>query len=384
MDLKDSIKKYYDSEIILFREFSEELKKEWKAVEDNIDCYVFQRYDWNEYWAHIFCDLYDYYIIIVRRNLKPSAVFPFCINKRGVLRKLQFIGLDQSDYLSPVISYSEQLESDIWEMILDKIKGKFDLILLEKIPELIKSRKNPFLDLIRTAVNNYSFGINLPGTYEEFDSSLKRNFRNDTKRNLKRLKELGNLEFIKVPVTEADHNRFDQFIEISLEQKARRIRNYLGNRFLEEYHVNKFYKELFMLKTNDFEIDYTILTLDNSTLLATHLGFFDTNRYYYILPTLTGTEWYKYSCGKVLIDNLVEFSISKGHKYFDFTVGDEDYKRNWCNNKMAIHSLIKAVSLVGLLPFISVKVSEMVRNNEKLKKIWRSAKHRLISRRKRK
>ena len=46
------------------------------------------------------------------------------------------------------------------------------------------------------------------------------------------------------------------------------------------------------------------------------------------MPTFA-TEWKSYSPGRLLLEYLIQWSIEQRLKVFDFTVGDEEYKKEW-------------------------------------------------------
>ena len=74
-------------------------------------------------------------------------------------------------------------------------------------------------------------------------------------------------------------------------------------------------------------IHFAVLKLDD-IVLASHWGAFDENSFYYLMPTFN-QEWNRYSPGRLLLENLIEWSIGKGLKVFDFTVGGEQYKKEY-------------------------------------------------------
>ena len=64
----------------------------------------------------------------------------------------------------------------------------------------------------------------------------------------------------------------------------------------------------------------------------------------------------KYSPGRLLISLLVRWSISKKLEIFDFTLGDEDYKKSWSNASSVLFNHIKLISLRGFILYILLKI----------------------------
>ena len=67
------------------------------------------------------------------------------------------------------------------------------------------------------------------------------------------------------------------------------------------------------------------------TIIATHWGIQRDRYFYFIMPTYAGEEWQKYSPGRLLLENLLEWCFENNFAIFDFTIGGEIYKRDWCN-----------------------------------------------------
>jgi CelD/BcsL family acetyltransferase involved in cellulose biosynthesis len=378
------LKKVKNIQILHYSQFDNELQNKWETLQCSQSVFIFQRYSWNKYWAQIFIDLYYSLIIVIERDEIPVAIFPFCVNRNGFVKILQFIGGNQADYLTPILADNYELSQKEWEAILGILKKEYDFVLLDKIPESIKERKNPFVNVIPLKQSGYSYGIKLPCTYSEFGNTLKRHFLNDNRRNTKRLNELGIVEFKRIPSNRNNIDDFSKYIRIAIEQKARRLRNYLGVSILESEYVQAFYKNSYLLEDTDYHLDFTILTLNGNTTLATHWGFYDNDRFYFLFPTMEGKEWYKYSCGKVLTEFLIQFSISKGNKYFDFTIGGEEYKKNWTNHEMQLFTFHKARSLRGLLYLLFISISEFIRRNRFARYVWKTYKTFMVQIRKRK
>ncbi len=369
-------------EITVFHEFNSELQTKWNSIEKNIRLYVYQRYSWNLHWYNNFKNEYLFNIVLLENTTGVLGIFPFCINKKGIIKKLQFIGVEQSDYLTPICSPS--LNYDLFTEVLKNIKFDYDVIYLKKIPENIKGIKNNFPLNINAKISDQSSQIVFSNSYDEYEKSLKSSFRNDNKRNLKRLTELGDLKFINFDFEQKTQKEFLDFISITLEQKERRIKNHLGKTNIKNNSVSSFYKKSFSLIDLNYKIHYSILMLNNKTILASHWGFYDEDTYYYTFPTIEGREWYKYSAGKVLLNFLIHNAFELNIKNFDFTIGDEIYKTNWINSKMKIFSLQIGVSYIGKFYLLFYNVLNKIKGNEKLKSIWRKFKRFIIFNKKRK
>lgn len=49
------------------------------------------------------------------------------------------------------------------------------------------------------------------------------------------------------------------------------------------------------------------------------------------MPSYEGGDWRRFSPGRLLNEYLIEWSFSNGINVFDFGIGDEDYKKDYCD-----------------------------------------------------
>ena len=70
----------------------------------------------------------------------------------------------------------------------------------------------------------------------------------------------------------------------------------------------------------------------------------------------------KYSPGRLLISLLIKWSISKKIDIFDFTLGDENYKKSWCNNESQLYNYLYLNSFKGFFLFILLKTKLIVKS----------------------
>ena len=369
--------------ILIYNEFNSNLQAIWEKLEILSNVYVFQKYSWCKYWYEIFQQKYEPNIVVVFKNEIPLAIFPLCINNSGYVKKLQFIGGEQADYLSPIFEPDYIMPVGKWNEILKKLKPKYDIVLFYKIPEHIKFKQNYFINTISAKKNGSSFGIILPENISQYENSLKSKFKNDNRRNLRRLKENGEISFKIISTENNNLIDFKNNIAIALEQKSRRLKNHLGNKIFENNLVKDFYENSYLLGDSNFQVEFSTLSVNNE-LVASHWGFIEHDWFYYLLPTMAGKNWYKYSCGKLLNNYLIEQSISKGHKYFDFTIGDESYKKNWCNNEMKLFSYNTSGSFLGFIFLFYLNLIDSLKKNKSVRSFWHFLKSIIIKHRKKK
>ena len=101
-------------------------------------------------------------------------------------------------------------------------------------------------------------------------------------------------------------------------------------------------------------VKITILKI-NGELVAANLGLIFKRRFYYYMPVLFSEKFNKYSPGKVLISYLIEWSINNKIDFFDFGLGDENYKKYWSNFNENLFRYFEFRTFKGLVAYLFIK-----------------------------
>src|SRR6185369_14898373 len=80
---------------------------------------------------------------------------------------------------------------------------------------------------------------------------------------------------------------------------------------------------------------------------ATHWGLVYRGRFYCLFPTYARDEAARHSPGNALMRRLFEWCIANGVEVFDFTIGDEPYKYDWCDQRLGMFDSIEATKPRG-------------------------------------
>ncbi|MEJ2721498.1 MAG: GNAT family N-acetyltransferase, partial [bacterium] len=83
--------------------------------------------------------------------------------------------------------------------------------------------------------------------------------------------------------------------------------------------------------------------------VTTHWGMIHQKRFYYYMPSLASARWRRYSPGRLLLCHLFEWCFDNGIEVFDFTIGDEPYKQDWCDEETLLYEYFEARTPVGKL-----------------------------------
>lgn len=353
--------------IVVYERFGEELKALWRALEPISEHYVFQAYEWQRCWHETIGSqllrISPWIGIVLDGNGEPKVIFPFGIRRRCGVRVLELLGGAQGDYLGPLIhrdwlSNTGQMDA-AWKLASMRLPSH-DVQHFTKLPARWCHERNPFLGLLKVTLQEHSYSASLPKTFDELRARLKPKLKADTNRQRKRLAEFGKLEF---QVLE-DNAEWAHGIDAMISQKRERYRNTGVPDIFSEPLVQRFYREVPRTLASTGQIHLTVLKL-NGEILATHWGAVYRDRFYFLMPTFAAARWGAYSVGRLLLESLLEWCVRRNLKSFDFTIGGEDYKKEWCDGEMGLFEHLRAVTPLGL-PYVAyIRVRRRARRNER-------------------
>lgn len=297
-------------------------------------------------------------------------IFPFAIRTSLGARLLEFMGGSQSDYNGPLIhidwiSDMPRIQS-AWNMVACALPSH-DIRHFSKLPGQWPVVENPMLKIWTSRFQDNSYYSRLPETYSEFQAKLRPKLRSDDRRQRRRLSEIGIPKFeILVDRAEEGCDRWDAAIDAMIEQKSQRLRSSGVPDLFSDVTIQQFYRELPGRLIGQCRAHFSIFGLDDQ-ILATHWGAVHRNRFYFLVPTYSSGEWGTYSPGRLLLNDLIKWSIENRIRVFDFTIGGEDYKKDWCDGEMPLFEHLDAITLLGL-PYIGY--IRLRRRARRSKRVW--------------
>lgn len=355
--------------LVVFKFFCEELKTLWSQIDDSSQRHVFQTYEWLEYWQQSIgkdvLAIKPWIAVILDEHNQPKMICPFGVRNQLGARVLEFLGNAQSDYQGPLISdcwISDLAKIKLaWKQICDAMPGH-DIRHFHKLPAQWCVLDNPMLKIWKSSFQDNSYSTSLPDSFNEFQMRQRKKFRQDTKRQHRRLSEKGTVKFEVIP---CDYKQWRYAIDRMIEQKSLRCRVMKVPDIFSEAAVQDFYRELPHKLLGKGTIHFSVLKMGDE-ILASHWGAVYQKRFYYLVPTIIEGELGVYSPGRLLLANLVEWCIQNGVKVFDFTIGGEDYKRDWCDNEMPLFEHLHLVTPFGIPYLFYIRLRRWARRDQRI------------------
>jgi CelD/BcsL family acetyltransferase involved in cellulose biosynthesis len=330
----------------------------WRELQATGECTVFQTFEWLSAWQRHVGVLNDVVpCIVVARDARGKAVLilPLAIRKIGVARELTWFGSDLCEYNAPLLAKDAASRLDsatfkrLWERIVAKLqadpRSRHDLIRLEKMPPLVGAARNPMLALPANLNPSGSYITPLGGNWDEFykakrSSATRR--RDRSKRN--RLSESGEVKLVSAE--NGDDARAT--LAILVEQKTATFAKHgISNLFARPGYLD-FYRDIAGSAAMGEMVHISRLEVGAETA-ATNLGLIFGGRYHHILASYTGGPLGHWGPGAAHLNDLLRYAIERGLSAFDFTIGDERYKRDWCDDVQVLRDHVAVTSWRGAL-----------------------------------
>jgi len=339
-------------QIKVFKSF-EDARSTWIDFQKEADFYAFQSIEWATKWyttIGITLKLQLCFVHLMDENGKSLMFLPWAIKRKNAISYLIWIGEHFADYQAPVLCknfYNETKQIDfveIWASIISKLPH-FDAMHFKAIPEIIGSQRNPLLSLNLKHHLENSYSTLIDRSWNEFYSQkVKKRIRSDSRRQLKRLSKLGHIKFI----ISSNSSEATTIVDALISQRRSLCRETGRRDMFRCKSVRDFYCQSAIARNDKGFVQVAALQLDDQ-LLATHWGIVLGKRFYYLMPSYEGGSWKTYSTGRLLLEYLLEWAFNNQLECFDFTVGGEQYKNDWCNQEMKLYELICAMNCKGKL-----------------------------------
>ena len=331
------------------------IEQTWRAFEQTADCTPFQTFDWLAAWQrHIgMLNGVTPAIVMARRGDEILMLLPLAVQRGALTRRLTFLGQDLCDYNAPLLApdFASAIGPDgfptLWREICAMLQAApashHDSIAFEKMPETIGGQPNPLLCLGVRLNPSGAYETNLGADWEQFYSAKRSSStRRRDRTKAKRLGELGEVKFVN-PEASAE---LALTLDALVRQKSKSFARMGVANIFERPGYTAFFRELATAPRMRGLVHLSRLDV-GPTWAAVNLGLTFRDGYYHILASYDDGEVSRFGPGAAHLRELLRYAIARGLKRFDFTIGDEPYKRDWCDSEQRLHDYSAAVTWRG-------------------------------------
>jgi CelD/BcsL family acetyltransferase involved in cellulose biosynthesis len=312
-------------------------------------CYAFQCADILQVW----CDTVGkargtraLFVAVFDDIGRPLLLLPLGIERhRSVIRILRFLDGGVCDYNAPVVfeptrTWDRDTLERLWQE-LTRALPTFDIAEFEKMPADVCGVPNPFVGL---GVTPFAASGHLTSITSGSGALTAKQLphKRKSRQQRRRLTKLGQVVFT-VAETPADRERI---VQAMMRQKSRRYLETTGVDGLDRPGYRQFYIAMTERFTWPGPLLVTALEVDGK-ILSTIWGLIFNRRFLGLVMTFEGDEWKRFSPGRLLLEDLLDWSSFNGIRIFDFGIGDENYKLEYCNQTLMLYQANICVTVFG-------------------------------------
>ena len=330
------------------------VEAEWRRLEGLTRNSLHQGFDWCLAWARA----HRSELVIVQGVLDGRTLFILPLEiipeRRARIARLlghRFnninTGLFDAELADPD---AEELQNFAYALKL-ALSDKADLVLLDNIPLVWRGIRHPLSPLASIANQNHSFQLPLFPNFEATLAQLNAKSRRKKFRSQSRkIEAIGGYDHIAPSDPAEKHALLDIFFR----QKGERLRLFGLPDVFQLPGIQDFFHRLMDVPTNGTD---TPLTLHAIRLRGEHEGHIAAiaglsrkgDHVICQFSSIDETICPEASPGELLFWLMIEQSCREGASVFDFGVGDQPYKRNWCTQETVQYDILLPLTWKGSL-----------------------------------
>jgi len=337
---------------------------DWPSIADDRDLrmYIFQSREFLDIWLDTIgkaSRVEPCFVVVRDADGRPVLHLPLIIETKFNVRLLRFMDCGVADYNAPIVAadrtLSRQEFHDVWADVLALLPS-FDVIDLKKIATDVAGAVNPltYLDCVPFGESGHVIALTRLRDQTDTRRAVARQ-RRKLQTHAKGLSQIGEPRFIVNP----DASEAAPLIERLLELKRRKYQRTSTPDFLTAPGVEHFYRQMMSPGRLGTISHLSALTIGD-TVASAHLGFIGRGRFYYIFPAYD-TQFGRYRVGHLLLQHLIDQSVTQDFDTFDLGIGDASYKNKWATHRVALHSHQRAVTAAGRIYLQMRRVGRLVR-----------------------
>lgn len=311
------------------------------------------------------------HIVCARHNGAPLLIVPLCGHQGAFGLTLSFIGQRLSDYNDPIFDQhlAGRVDADFMEALWQRVGQlipQADLISLHK---LLHAPQLPKIGSVRLWSQEPEQGhwLKIKGSWEESQDGLfGKSSRRSLARKAKKLSEMGELDCVVLSDPQerlAAVERLARWKSVQLEGLGS-ANPFRGDEF------SNFLKSAVSLGSPE---NFRLCQLSaGETPLALTLMLCDDHRWFLYQTAFTDREEGRFSPGLLLLRDILKRAHDAGVAVFDFGLGNEGYKRKYCDQEQFLYRQLIALSAKGraamVVEYLKFRLRTLASSNAVMRK----------------
>ena len=336
-----------------------DLEADWREFEKSSRCSPFQRLSWVKALYQGIADeknihgstLIEPFLVSGRLGKRLVFILPMMIEKSIFGTYLKWVGSEVSDYNGMILAadYAVAMPDDIFDQILQRVhetNPDLDAVYLKRNFASQSALAGNKASSWQTEYGSHT--LQLSKDWNSLYSSVRsKKSKQRLKSKFRAFKKTGRISFKQV-------RRLDDRLEVT-----RQILNWKSNQLKERGSRNPFGSETqpsqtrvaikaSVADTNETSARVFAMFRDDE-LVAGMIGFISDHKFFYLVSAYSPEVSNKFSIGTQLLVKTLELASRSGLHQYDFLLGDEAYKFDWCDTKVHLVNHIIPFSFKGRL-----------------------------------
>lgn len=328
----------------------------------------------------------DALIAILTREGVPSFALALEVSRTAPFRAASFLGGTHANgNFPPALPgwLNSTTDADMNELVkaLRVARPEVDVLLLKRLSRDLHGHPNPLLALPHAPSPNIALAVNLEGG---FDAALERisarRKRKKHRAQIRKFEAAGGVHRITATSEEETRRLFEAFLAMK-EQRFHKAG--VANVFADA-EIRAFFHALFADSLNESSLPFSLEALEVAGKLRAVTGTSRCGgRMICEFGAISDDELAPHSPGEFLFFDNIEDAAAQGFDIYDFSVGDEPYKRLWCNIETVQSDVTVPLSAKGRLyataSRLSGRLKMLIKNNPVAWKLVKAARKRAAS-----
>jgi CelD/BcsL family acetyltransferase involved in cellulose biosynthesis len=357
----------------------EAAERQWRSLETQFFTSVHLSYDWCRNWLEATGT--EPVVVLLHFTGGGRIMLPLEIISQGGAKVGRYIGTSYSNLNFGLFSPDNmQFSPPLLSAALSEAGLNLDLLALYRTPESWRGVDNPLMPLDRVVSNNQAFQMTLDGGFDKALSRINGKKRRKKHRLGERtLEELGGYEIVHGDDPETALRLLKAFFV----QKAARFDKQGKLDVFAKPDVQDFFRRLVVTKTEE---NVPLLRLSAVQLTDGRYGAISgvTRKNGHLICQFGSIDEEmagELSIGEFLFYRLIEDACANGQMMFDFGIGDEAYKRSWCDQITTQYDCYLPLTMKGRAVGATLRAiastKQAIKANPRLDKIARAIQRRI-------
>lgn len=332
--------------------------------------------EWIEAWADAGTD-----ILVVRAHPAEGAcvvALALEVVRSGSLRVARFAGHRHANGNFPLCSYGalDRIDPDLLHAMFEAIalaRPDIDLITLERMASSRAGKANPLAALPHRQSANIALATDLTGGFDALVA--RRGGSSRLKKHRRQIRKFGELGEVRM-ISASTPMEVDRLLDAFISMKAQRFASQGIDDPFAPALAQAAFRNLFSDALRGQVRLFTLEGLEIGGKLRAVSGHsHDGERLICEFCAFANDELSAYSPGSYLFFEVIRKAAAHGYRLYDFSVGDEPYKRHWCDVEIQQFDVTIPLTLKGRIAAATMHAGSSAKRWLKSQpRLWEQAK----------